>query len=256
MIITSGFDGRVLFWDIRATRKPVFSLDRYLGPDSLPYSTEATAHTGPVLGLAHSPDGLHLFTWGGAGASENTLCLRMWSSAPGDRDLPYYHDSDAPSLSTPQLRPVNFGIMYSESAETHSAEPATSSSLDPLTPREQQGPRTQTSLSMQSSGSQPVRSKPQWTPVRLGTTWCPSGEAWGARSAFVFVPCRSRLLIALATRQGAPTRLINRHYSKIRSCVWNHCNKELYTCGMDGNLFTWPLFPHSCDTSDTFNQTQ
>ncbi|KAA0188479.1 DNA excision repair protein ERCC-8 [Fasciolopsis buskii] len=238
VVITSGFDGRVLFWDIRATRKPIYSLDRYFGPDSLAYSNDAFAHTGPVLGLTHSRDGMHLFTWGGAGASENTLCLRMWSSAPGEWDLPHYHNSDKPSLSVPQLRPVNFGVIYAESVQSLDPESVNTRGLDPLTPREQQGPHM---LSSQPIRPQPVRSNPQWIPVRLDTAWCPSGEAWGARSSFVFVPCRSRLLIALATRQGSPSRIMNRHYSKVINLPFSKHSDNLLLILHCGSTIIFPV---------------
>ena len=37
----------------------------------------AVAHSGGVRGVVNSPDGLHLFTWGGTGA-RGSSCLRVW----------------------------------------------------------------------------------------------------------------------------------------------------------------------------------
>ncbi|VDP90325.1 unnamed protein product [Echinostoma caproni] len=139
---------------------------------------QPAAHTGPVLGLTHSPDGMHLFTWGGAGASENTLCLRMWSTAPGDCDLPCRVDADAHNYHCPQLRPVNFGVVHADSAEL---DPFSSRTHNRLS-QDQQGSRTRESL---STRTQPASSRVQRTPVRLDATYCPSGDAWGAPAAFV-----------------------------------------------------------------------
>ncbi|CAH8627367.1 unnamed protein product [Schistosoma intercalatum] len=220
VVVTGGHDGRVLYWDIRFPTKPIYSLNRENDPQSdLGYSNEAIAHTGPVLGLKFSSDGLHLISWGGSGLTVNAASLRLWTSGPGDCEQ---------SSHIPRLRPVNFGniIFNSESNQISDAE-------------------NQTFTSSNSSGSGNQSPQSSVLPIRLDTTHMSIGDLWGASSLCIFVPVRNRLLIASASKHNTSTKIITRHFSKIRACVWNDRRLELYTCGADGNLFTWPILPLS-----------
>ncbi|CAH8292202.1 unnamed protein product, partial [Schistosoma turkestanicum] len=213
-------DGRVLYWDIRFPVKPVYSLNKEHDLQScLEYSNEATAHTGPVLGLKFSSDGLHLISWGGSGLTVNAASLRLWTSGPSDCEQ---------SSHIPRLRPVNFGNILLNS---ESDQPYDTRSL----------PFTNSNSSASASHS------PQSSvlPIRLDVTHGSIGHLWGASPLCIFVPVKNRLLIASASRHNTSTKIITRHFSQIRACVWNERHLELYTCGTDGNLFTWPILPLS-----------
>ncbi|CAL8094676.1 unnamed protein product [Calicophoron daubneyi] len=234
-VFTGGYDGRILLWDIRFPTTPMHSLDKYNNPDNTAYIPDAAAHTGPVLSLSFTQDGLHLISWGGAGSSEDSLCLRMWSSGQGDGDMPYISDtSNTKTFPGPQLRPINFGIMYAEAQGRSSDADLTHSATGASGTNRVQPP---------TAPSRPSVSSIKHIPVRIANAPGVPGNAWGGQSAFIFVPHRNRLLISSATRQGVQNRLISRHHAKMRACVWNNRSKELYTCGMDGNLFVWPLHP-------------
>ncbi|KAG5445769.1 WD repeat-containing protein ATCSA-1 [Clonorchis sinensis] len=234
VVITGGHDGRVLFWDIRVTSKPVCSLDKYGDPSGSPYSSEATAHTGSVLSLSFATDGLHLFSWGGAGASEDALCLRMWSCSPDGISDGVFVD-ETRQLRWPQLRPVNFGTIYMDAVRTSGQNTSTSRV------NTDQGQARAFSSEPRSRTIVPLRSRPKETPVRMAVASGASGTAWGAQASIVYAPCRSRIFLAMAEKYHASTRLVNRHYNRVRACVWNGKKQELYTCGMDGNLLAWPI---------------
>nr|CAH8869734.1 unnamed protein product [Trichobilharzia regenti] len=207
-LVTGGRDGKILYWDIRFPLKPVYSLDKESGSQSdLAYSPEASAYSGPVYGLTFSPDGLHLISWGGSGSTLDSSCLRIWTSGPGDSEGP---------TKIPLPRPVNFGNVIQNSCNSHLANSQVRNIHSP-----------QSNI----------------LPMRLAVTSGSTGDLWGAPPLCVFVPVRNRLLIASATKLDSSTRFITRHFSKIRSCVWNNRLMELYTCGVDGNLFTWPVSP-------------
>ncbi|KAF8561933.1 DNA excision repair protein ERCC-8 [Paragonimus westermani] len=255
-VITGGHDGRILYWDIRSPGKPFCSLDKYVNPDApTTCSPEAVAHTGPVLSLAFSVDGLHLISWGGAGSDENAFCLRMWSSGPDD----YTTTSlDHVTQCRPRLRPVNFGTIYLNSGATENL----TRSVGQLPVAESRSSHSM----VRALGLNDARIRHTHTPVRMAAVEGVAGDAWGAQSIYLYVPCRSRLLMALAAKQDAPSRMVNRHYDRasclissiwrthffsrlihphtqsVRACVWNKRKEELYSCGMDGNLFVWPLY--------------
>ncbi|CAH8511903.1 unnamed protein product [Dicrocoelium dendriticum] len=243
-LVTAGHDGRILFWDIRLPTKPVHSLDRYGTHEDDGFTPDAAAHTGSVLSLAFTPDGLHLFSWGGAGTNEDTLCLRMWSAGPDEAGLKVVtNNTNLPGR--PLLRPVNFGTVYADSGGSRDWN--TSSDLGTAI-----GRITGVEIRSQSrtaSGAPWLSKRRIYAASRMAVVSGPPGEAWGAESAFVYVPHRSRLFMAFAAKRKAQTQLVNRHYDKIRACIWNCEMRELYTCGMDGNLFTWQFDPNVQDPS-------
>ncbi|VDP61970.1 unnamed protein product [Schistosoma mattheei] len=211
--------------------RPILGADLLREERAIVDLRNAIAHTGPVLGLKFSSDGLHLISWGGSGLTVNAASLRLWTSGPGDCEQ---------SSHIPRLRPVNFGniILNSESNQISDA-----------------GNQTFTSSNSSGSGNQSPQSSV--LPIRLDTTHMSIGDLWGASSLCIFVPVRNRLLIASASKHNTSTKIITRHFSKvgflnyancfsfIRACVWNDRRLELYTCGADGNLFTWPILPLS-----------
>ncbi|CAH8627482.1 unnamed protein product [Heterobilharzia americana] len=239
LVVTGGRDGKILYWDIRFPLKPIYSLNKEIGPQiDLVYSSEAVAHTGPVLGLTFSPDGLHLVSWGGSGLTLDAVCLRIWTSGPEDWESPSHGKWGSSNI--PRSRPVNFGNVILNSSNNQFTNT-----------------RGQPSVSSSSSGRACQSPQPSILPVRLASTYGSTGDLWGASSLCAFVPVRNRLLIASASKNDSSTRVITRHFSKIRACVWNDRQLELYTCGNDGQLFTWPVHPVSSGNgNDDFDEDQ
>ncbi|KAH8866000.1 DNA excision repair protein isoform 2 [Schistosoma japonicum] len=227
LVVTGGRDGKILYWDIRFPVKPVYSLNKESGlrSDSA-YADEANAHSGPVLGLKFSSDGLHLISWGASGLTVNAASLRLWTSGPSDCEN---------SSHFPTLRPVNFGNIVLNSESGHFSD-------------------TRSQLSMNVNFSRNGSQQTSVLPVRIDATYGSMGNLWGALSSCIFVPVKNRLLIASASKHDTSTKIITRHFAQIRACVWNERHLELYTCGADGNLLTWPILPLSCSTADDDDQ--
>lgn len=142
------------------------------------------AHNGPVLSIAHSPDGLHLYSWGGTGLL-NISTLRMWalnpegggcslSSTPANDDTVAV---DKTSCSS-QPRPANFGSFCKRSG---------------------------------------IGASFRGSPVRMAVSaGLEPGSAWGATAAFVFVPVGPSLLVTAANSNGVfLQRLLKRHFASV-----------------------------------------
>ncbi|KAL5967515.1 hypothetical protein TSMEX_004748 [Taenia solium] len=214
-LFTAGEDGRIIFWDIRVPLKPIATLNNdYRDGDPL-YLQTALAHKGGVKGMANSPDGLHLYSWGGVGARGGS-CLHVWGLEVGG-GAPCASAAAQPRVATSGLaRTVNVGVS---------------------------GPH---SIDISSSRC-----------VRLAVTGGgigPRFHAWGAEGALVFVPADQTLHGEL-TMKALVKQLQNFTTSQswmafalqMTACVWNPKRLELYTAGIDNNLFTWPLF-HTTST--------
>ncbi|KAF7233414.1 hypothetical protein EG68_08212 [Paragonimus skrjabini miyazakii] len=165
----------------------------------------------------------------------------MWSSGPDD------YTSTTTSLDhmpqcCPKLRPVNFGTIY--------MNPGASESLTHPVGQLPASASTSSHSTFRALGLNGAQTRHTHTPVRMAAVEGVAGDAWGAQSVYLYVPCRSRLLMALAAKQDAPTRLVSRHYDRIRACVWNKRKQELYSCGMDGNLLVWPLYLNISSADD------
>ncbi|EUB61513.1 Protein fat-free [Echinococcus granulosus] len=214
ILFTAGEDGRIIFWDIRVPLKPVATLNnKYRDKEPL-YLHDAVAHNGGVKGMANSPDGLHLYSWGGTGARGGS-CLRVWGLEV-DGGAPCSSAAAQPRVATAALdRAVSIGAGAGVS-DLHCSDISS--------------PRC----------------------VRLAVTdgdIGPRFHAWGAEGALVFVPTDQTLLVTSVDRRSyhhdssvLSQWTIKRHFSRMTACAWNRKRLELYTAGIDNNLHTWPLF--------------
>ncbi|VDM30379.1 unnamed protein product [Hydatigera taeniaeformis] len=235
VLFTAGEDGRIVFWDIRVPLRPVATLNNNYKNEEPLYSHDAIAHKGGVKGMINSPDGLHLYSWGGA-KDRGDSCLRVWG-VEVDGGAPCARVDAQPRISIPALAgAIKAGFRGSGASRC----------------------------------------------VRLAVTGGDIGprfHAWGAEGALVFVPVDCALLvISIGCRSSDLSsdlfsqRTIKRHFSKdvayhehalsliaweadggdfellsfcilqMEACAWNWKRLELYTAGVDNNLFTWPLF--------------
>ncbi|KAL7058181.1 hypothetical protein AAHC03_016757 [Spirometra sp. Aus1] len=238
IVITAGHDGRILFWDIRLPSKPIDSLDNASAPGRPSYSHDAVAHNGPVLGLTHSPDGLHLISWGGTGL-KSSKTLKLWGLDANGRPCSLAHPNGSPestsfygltSFTDCQPRSLNFGVFSSRTT------------LPPISRRPGgDGTRGTNSNSETDVGATTLLG----SSVRMAVAAAGSSHSlWGATAAFVFVPVGLNLLVTMATAQeDFHQRLHKRHFSDVRACVWNEARQEVYTAGMDNNLHVWSFFP-------------
>nr|CDS27746.1 DNA excision repair protein ERCC 8 [Hymenolepis microstoma] len=201
-------DGRVIFWDIRVPSKPVAALNKTFVDGDNVYMHESLAHSDGVKGMSHSPDGFQLYTWGGTGARGDS-CLRVWSLEVDGRS-PTPRASTQPRLSTAAV-----------AAESSVLGAGLSSRCVRLAV---------------AGGESP------WGP-------CPRFPAWEAEGGFVFVPADRSLIVApidsrlyRANSNKRTQWAVKRHFASMTACAWNPRSLELYTAGLDSNLFTWPLF--------------
>ncbi|KAM7543247.1 hypothetical protein Aperf_G00000006090 [Anoplocephala perfoliata] len=216
VLLTAGADGRVVFWDIRIPSKPVAALNKDYNEGDPLYSPEALAHSDGVKSLAHSPDGFHLFTWGGTGA-RGGYCLRVWSLQV-DGQAPIARSTAQPRLPA-----------------AASATGCARCGIGGISAR-----CVRLAVAGGESG---------WGP-------CPRFPAWEAEGALVFVPAEQALVVAaIDSRLHRPDSTkksqwnIKRHFANMTACAWNAKKLELYTAGLDSNLYAWPLI-NSIATED------
>ncbi|VDL99491.1 unnamed protein product [Schistocephalus solidus] len=250
VVITAGYNGG-----------PISSFADFRMGSHVPIGillTSPVAHNGPVLGVTHSPDGLHFISWGGTGL-RSSATLRIWGldangrpcSLPPPNDSPQSTSFDGlASFTTCQPRSINFGVF------------SPCSMLPPIS-RRSGGDRTTNPTTSRPNEADAGATALLGSSVRMAVAAAGSSHSlWGATSAFVFVPVGLNLLVTMATAQeDFHQSLHKRHFSdssfneyeqychpihirlQVRSCVWNEARQEVYTAGMDNNLHVWSLFP-------------
>ncbi|VDN99386.1 unnamed protein product [Rodentolepis nana] len=216
VLLTAGIDGRVIFWDIRVPSKPVAALNKAFVDGDKVYMNEALAHNDGVKSMSHSPDGLQLYTWGGTGTRGDS-CLRVWSlEVDGQSPTPLANAQPRLSTAAVTVESTVLGAGLSSRCARLAV----------------------------AGGESP------WGP-------CPRFPAWEAEGGLVFVPAdRSLIVTPIDSRlyrenSNKPTlRTIKRHFASMTACAWNPKSLELYTAGLDSNLYTWPLFQSDPSTEE------
>lgn len=147
----------------------------------------ALAHSDGVKSLAHSPDGFHLYTWGGTGAGSG-CCLRVWSLQV-DGQAPIAHFNAQPRLANAAL------AAGGASAGTGG-------------------------VSVRCVRLAVAGGESNWSP-------CLRYPAWEAEGALVFVPAEQTLVVAAVDsrlhRPGSPKKSqwnVKRHFANVSAFVF------------------------------------